>query len=166
MKKLSTLILLTILAGFFPAVATADEEDSPFASQIDARQSSMTLYRYNLGLLGAMAKGDTTYDAKLATDATHNLLSLVNLRNSTMWPAGSDADAPGLADKTAAKAAIWSNFPEVGEKHQALTEAITEMSLVAGDGVDGIRATIGTVGKACKACHEEFRVPEDHDHEH
>jgi len=166
MNKFTFLILLVVMYGFFPTVVTADEAEFPFASQINARQSSMTLYGYNLGLLGAMAKGSMPYDAKIATDASYNLLQIVNMRNSTMWPAGSDSGAPGLEGETAAKAVMWSNFPEVGEKHQALTEALTEMSQVAGNDVDGIRATIGGVADACKACHERFREPEDHDHEH
>jgi len=163
MKKITILTLLAVIYGVFPAVITADEAEFPFASQINARQASMTLYRYNLGMLGAMAQGSIPYDAKIATDASHNLLQITNMRNPTMWPAGSDTGAPGLADKTAAKTVMWSNFPEVGEKHHALTEALKEMSLVAGNGVDGIRATIGSVGKACKACHERFRVPEEED---
>jgi cytochrome c556 len=156
MKYISKAILLFVLAGILP-IASADEKDFPFASQINARQSGMTLYAYNLGLLGAMAKGSTPYDAKIATEAAHNLLSVSLMKNSTMWPAGSDIDAPGLANKTRAKNKIWSNFPEVGEKHQTLTENLTNMSLVAGDGVEAIRANIGSVGKACKGCHEQFR---------
>jgi cytochrome c556 len=161
MNYFSKTILLFVLAGIFP-IASADENDFPFASQINARQSSMTLNAYNLGLLGAMAKGTTPYDAKIATEATQNLLSISAMKNSTMWPGGSDLDAPGLANQTAAKAIIWSNFPEVGEKHQALTDSLTKMSLVAGDGVEALRANIGSVGKACKACHERFRQDDDH----
>ena len=160
MKYLSKAVLVFALAGILP-FASAEESDVPFESQINARQSVMTLYGYNLGLLGAMAKGSMPYDAKVATDAAHNLLSISQMKNSTMWPAGSDIDAPGLANKTGAKANIWSSFPEVGEKSQALTENLTTMSLVAGDGVDAIRTNIGSVGKACKACHEEFRQEEE-----
>jgi cytochrome c556 len=160
MKYISKAILLFVLAGTLP-LASAEENDIPFASQINARQSVMTLYGYNLGLLGAMAKGTMPYDAKIAKEAAQNLLSVSQMKNSTMWPAGSDLDAPGLANKTGAKANMWSSFPEVGEKHQALTENLTKMSLVAGDGVDAIRTNIGSVGKACKGCHEQFRQEEE-----
>jgi cytochrome c556 len=160
MKYFSKTVLLFVLVGIFP-IASADENDFPFSSQINARQSGMTLYGYNLGLLGSMAKGTTPYDAKIATEAAHNLLSISAMKNSTIWPVGSDIDAPGLANKTAAKANIWSSFPEIGEKHQALTESLTKMSLVAGDGVEAIRANIGSVGKACKACHEQFRQEDE-----
>jgi cytochrome c556 len=160
MKYLSKAVLFFALTGILP-LASAEENDFPFASQINARQSVMTLYGYNLGLLGAMAKGTMPYDAKIAKEAAQNLLSVSQMKNSTMWPAGSDLDAPGLANKTAAKANMWSSFPEVGEKHQTLSKNLTNMSLVAGDGVEAIRANIGSVGKACKACHEEFRQEEE-----
>lgn len=160
MRYISKAILLLALVGILP-LASAEDNESPFESQINARQSVMTLYGYNLGLLGAMAKGSMPYDAKIAKDAAHNLLSISQMKNSTMWPAGSDIDAPGLASKTGAKANMWSSFPEVGEKHQTLTENLTNMSLVAGDGVEAIRTNIGSVGKACKGCHEQFRQEEE-----
>ncbi len=160
MKYICTAILLFTFAGFFP-LASADEDEFPFALQINGRQASMFLYRYNLGLLGSMAKGSTPYDAQIATEAAHNLLSVANMKNSTMWPAGSDIDAPGLANRTEAKANIWANFEDMGNKHQALTENLTKMSLVAGDGVEAIRANIGSVAKACKACHEQYRLEDE-----
>ena len=101
MKNIGKAILLCVLAGMLP-LASAEENDVPFASQINARQSVMTLYGYNLGLLGAMAKGTMPYDAKIANEAAQNLLSVSQMKNSTMWPAGSDLDAPGLANKTGA----------------------------------------------------------------
>ena len=160
MKYICKAMLLLALTGILP-LASAEESEFPFASQINARQSVMTLYGYNLGLLGAMAKGSMPYDAKIAKEAAENLLSISRMKNSTMWPAGSDMDAPGLANKTGAKANMWSSFPEVGEKHQTLSENLTTMSVVAGDGVDAIRANIGSVGKACKGCHEQFRQEEE-----
>lgn len=136
-------------------------EDMPFKKEIKARQSFMQIYSYNLGLLGAMAKGESEYDAKVASGAANNLLAAAQMDNSTMWPQGSDADADGLQGKTRAKAKIWASFPEVGEKHKALTDALTGMAAEAGNGLDAVKANIGAVGKGCKGCHEEFRVPKE-----
>jgi cytochrome c556 len=137
-------------------------EDAPnFERQIEARQSYMRVSAFNLGLLGDMAKGESPYDAERAKDAAENLLANAKMKNSAMWPGGSDADAPGLSGVTRAKAVIWSSFPEVGEKHQALTDALTEMAAVAGDGLEAVRSNMGAVGNACKGCHEPFRAPED-----
>ena len=165
MNKIFATAIFSSIIAVAAATAFADDE-FPFKRQIEARQSVMKIYAFNLGLLGAMAKGEAPYDAKLAGDASHNLLSNANMRNSTMWPAGSDVDAAGLADVTAAKASIWSNFPEIGEKHQALTTAIEAMAAVAGDDLSAVRANMGAVGKACKACHEQFRTAHDHEDGH
>ena len=42
---------------------------SPALAAVKARQSAMTLYSFNLGLLGGMAKGDIEYDADAASAA-------------------------------------------------------------------------------------------------
>ncbi len=151
---LITTALLTCSSGF-----TAEEFS--FQKQIEARQSIMRIYSYNLGLLGAMAKGAAEYDAKLAAAAANNLLATANMDNSTMWPKGSSADDEGLKDKTRAKAKIWSSFPEVSEKHKKLTEAVTTMAADAGNGLDAVKTNMGAVGKGCKGCHKSFRVPKD-----
>jgi cytochrome c556 len=160
MKRSIVTILSTLALGLVTFVTYA-QSDYAFQSQIEARQSFMRVYAFNLGQLGAMAKGDTPYDAEKASAAAENLLASANMKNGAMWPGGSDTDAPGLAGRTRAKAIIWSSFPEVGEKHQALTDALTEMVAVAGDGLDAVSSNMRAVGNGCKGCHESFRVSED-----
>ena len=154
--------IVALVAGLFLISSVhVLAEDFPFKKQIKARQAFMQIYAYNLGLLGAMAKGEAEYDAEVASGAAKNLLSLVQMNNSTMWPQGSGADGDGLAGKTRAKGEIWGNFPEVGEKHKALADALGKMAGEAGNGLDAVKANMGAVGKGCKGCHESFRVPKD-----
>lgn len=153
--------IATAIALCATSITLVAADDFPFKKQIQARQSFMQVYAFNLGLLGAMAKGEADYDAKLAGAAANNLLAAAKMDNSAMWPAGSDAGADGLKDKTRAKTKIWSSFPEVGEKHQALTDALTTMAAEAGNGLDAVRANIGAVGDGCKGCHEPFRAPKN-----
>lgn len=154
-KRFAIVTAIALCATSFVTVAA---DDYPFKKQIQARQSFMKVYAFNLGLLGAMAKGDADYDAKLANAAANNLLAAAKMDNSAMWPAGSDASAEGLKGKTRAKPEAWSNYPEVGEKHQALTDALTIMAAEAGNGLDAVRGNMGAVGKGCKGCHESFRT--------
>ncbi len=132
-----------------------------FDKQIKARQSFMQIYAFNLGLLGAMAKGEADYDAELASAAANNLLAASKMKNGAMWPKGSDASAPGLADKTRAKPDVWTQYPKVTEKIEALTVALTKMAAEAGNGLDAVKANMGPVGQGCKGCHELARVPKD-----
>ena len=156
-KKVTVATFSFLLA--LPALVTFAQEGPKFENEIEARQSFMRVYAFNLGLLGSMAKGETPYDAQRAIDAAENLLANAKMRNAAMWPAGSDADA--LGGVTRAKAVIWSSFPEVGEKHQALTDALTDMVSVAGDGLDAVRSNMGAVGNGCRGCHDAFRAPEE-----
>ncbi len=152
-------VVAAIAAIIAMTAALADEHQ--FADEIQARQSLMQVYRFNLGLLGSMAKGDREYDADLAAAAASNLLAVANMKNAAMWPAGSSEDGEGLAGVTFAKAENWSNYPLVAEKHQALRAALETMAAEAGNSLDAVRANIGAVGKGCKGCHEDFRTPRD-----
>ena len=157
MKKKLLVALATVALGATTFVTFAQEE-YPYQNQIEARQALMNVYRFNLGLLGAMAKGEMPYEAGMASDAANNLLAASSMRNGAMWPAGSDMSAPGLADMTAAKPEIWSNMSDVGEKSRALRAAAEAMSAAAGDGLDALRSNMGAVGDGCKGCHESFRA--------
>lgn len=137
-------------------VSAADELE--FSEEIKARQSVMTLYKYNLGVLGSMVKGQTPYDADTATAAANNMLAISNMKNGTMWPAGSDVSAQGYEGATRARPENWSNYAEVSENSAALKKALEALAAAAGDGLDGVRSNLGTVGNACKGCHESFRT--------
>ena len=157
MKKTLLLTLSLLVASSSASSVIAGDYDR----EIKARQSVMQLYAYNLGGLGAMAKGQKDYDAGLAQALADNLLTLATMNNGSMWPQGSDMDSAGNEGLTKAKADNWTNYPEASGKHKDLVAAATQMAAEAGNGLDAIRANIGAVGKSCGSCHEGFRAPKD-----
>ena len=130
----------------------------PFDGAIKARQSHMRLNGHNLGILGAMAKGNVDYDADAASAAAAaaNLAALSRMSHNGYWPAGSDSDA---MDNTRALPALWGNFPDVMTKVGALAEAAGAMESAAGNGLEALQAAMGPVGGACGACHKAYRKP-------
>jgi cytochrome c556 len=160
MKKALLVTLAAVAFGATTFVSLAADELA-FQNQIEARQSFMHVYRFNLGLLGAMAKGEMAYDAELATAAANNLLAASKMNNRAMWPAGSDMGAAGYEGVTWAKPGIWSSNSEIGQKSKNLVAALEGMAAVAGDGLGALRGNMGAVGDGCKGCHESYRADRD-----
>lgn len=155
MKKLLVPAIAALLLGSMTHTISAGD----FDRQIKARQAVMQLYAFNLGILGAMAKGDVDYNSEQASIAAANLDALVNMNIGAMWPQGSDMKAnEGL---TWAKEENWTMYPKAAEKAQALKTASATMVAEAGSGLDAMRGAIGAVGGSCKGCHETFRAPKN-----
>ena len=114
MKK----ILAIVLSGMLAAGAVSSVAAGDFDKQIKARQAHMQLYSFNLGILGAMAKGEMEYNADLAKASADNLLAVATMNAGAMWPQGSDMAAAGNEGKTWAKPEIWTTFPESRRKRQ------------------------------------------------
>ena len=148
--KLAGLAMASIM---FAGVAVAQ---GPFDNVLKARQGDMRLRAFNLGILGAMAKGKIEYNAKAASAAAHNLKVLSTLNASAMWPQGSDAGA--LGDITTASADLWANFPKVIEAAKAFSAAASAMDAAAGKDLASLQGAMDGVGKACGGCHKPFRV--------
>lgn len=146
---------IAILAAAMTAFAGPSGADEAMEKAIKARKAQMQLYAWNLGQLGAMAKGAVEYDADAASAAANNLLALVSLKSGSMWPQGSDSTA--MAEKTRAKAEIWTTWPAIGEKSKAMNEAATQMAAAAGGGLDSLKGAMAAVGGGCKGCHETYR---------
>lgn len=127
------------------------------ANAIKARQSQMRLYAFNLGQLGAMAKGAIEYNADQASAAAGNLALLSKLNAGAMWVADSDALS---AANTRALPEIWDNLADVGTKAQALAAAASAMDAAAGTGLTALQAAMGPLGAACGGCHKAYRAPE------
>jgi len=151
--KIFCTLAFVFVAGMGTSVA-----DGHFDNAIKARKAVMALYAWNLGQLGAMAKGDVEYNAEAAEIAAENIKILATMNNGSAWPQGSDSTA--LPSKTRAKVEAWTTYPESAEINKKLAAAAVAMSNVAGDGVDAVRANIGAIGGACKDCHTKFREAE------
>ncbi|MDO6725462.1 cytochrome c [Cognatishimia sp. 1_MG-2023] len=150
-KLISTAALVVALGA---SAVMADGHSKALMGAVKARQGQMQLYAHNLGVLGAMAKGDVAYDAAAAQAAADNLVAVSGLNAMTMWPQGSDSTS---MEGTRAKAEIWSNFPDVGAKAGAMAEASVAMAAAAGSDLASLQAAMGPLGGACGACHKAYR---------
>lgn len=157
MMKTFTGLTALVLAGAV-ATTTLAQDDAAIKAAVDARQAHMSLYAFNIGLLGGMAKGEIDYDADAASAAAGNLAALARVDQSRYWPEGSstlDLDA----EQTAALPDIWDEGSDIGAKAMALVESTTAMEAAAGNGLDALRGAIGAVGSSCGDCHKAYRQP-------
>ena len=155
-KLISCLLGAVCIISSSLLTQTVHADDDPVLKAIKARQAGFQLYSFYAGHLFAMAKGEMEYDAELASTMAQNLNTVANLSNGAMWPQGSDNEA--YAGKTRALPEIWTTYPAIGEKSQALKDATAAMVEVAGNGLDALRSKIGAVGQSCKGCHDDFRA--------
>ncbi|MCB2093654.1 MAG: cytochrome c [Rhodobacteraceae bacterium] len=131
-------------------------QDAPFAMQIKARQGIMEYRALNIGVLGAMAKGETPYDAAAAQKAADNLVMTTMIDMSMLWPEGSDHSANPAST---ADAKLWTAEADVAGKDAAFAAAAKAMQAAAGGGLDGVKAAMGDLGGACGGCHKVARIP-------
>ncbi len=152
---------ITMTAAGIAVVATvvlAGSHAGPFDAAVTARQSQMRLHGFNIGILGAMAKGEAEYDAEAASAAAGNLVALASIiaNSPGYWPEGSDSDS---IEGTRALPAIWEDMAGVGAKAGAFAEAATAMDAVAGNGLEALQGAIGPLGGSCGGCHETYQKP-------
>ena len=149
---------MLVIVGLFLAFSASAAQD-PNEKAIKARKAVMTLQSWYAGPLFQMAKGDMEYDAEAAGAYAAALSTMATIKGDAMWPSGTDNGA--YEGKTRALPEIWTTYPEVAKKGEALSEAAAALAAVAGDGLDALRSKIGPVGKACKGCHDDFRAEQN-----
>lgn len=122
--------------------------------EVGARGGLMKNYAFNLGILGAMAKGEMEYDADIAAIASSNLAAVSGTDQSLLWKAGTDN---GAIQGTRALPVIWSDaagFKKASDDMAAAAAAMAGTSDLA-----GLQGAMGALGGACGACHKTFRAP-------
>jgi cytochrome c556 len=137
------------------AASAGGHNASPEQQAMDARQSHMGLYGFNLGPLGAMVQDKMPYDAEVAAAAAANLAALASIDENRYWVEGTDSSVEG----SRAKAEIWTDAAGFEAEIAGLSTATTALAAVAGDGLDAMKAAFGPVGKSCGSCHEAYRAP-------
>lgn len=137
--------------------ATPAFADGHIDQAIKARQGLMQFYAMNLGVLGAMAKGERDYDAAAATAAAANIAAIAGTDQSMLWPQGSDEMS---ADNTRALPDIWENLADVSAKSDDMVAAAAAMETAAGTDLASLQGAMKGLGGACGACHKPYRAPE------
>ena len=145
----SAVLTASLVSGFALA-------DGHIENAIKARKAQMTLYAFNIGVLGAMAKGEAEYNAETAAGAANNLLAAAKLDGSQMWPQGSDSEA--MPGKTRALPDIWATYPKVVEKQKAFIQALEALAPAAGKDLQSLQGAMKAVGAGCGGCHKPFRA--------
>lgn len=153
MKHLTAAILAATLGLAGAASAESHMSAEDLGKAVNARQSVMQLYAFNLGKLGDMAKGTVEYNADAAKAAAGNLVKLASQNQMAYWPMGS---AEGEVEGSKALPAIWESMDDVGAKSQALVDAAMTAE-EAGD-LEALQAAMGGLGGACGACHKAYRA--------
>lgn len=155
MKKFcSALVLATLgVTGIAQAESHASAED--LTKAVKARQATMQLYAFNLGILGNMAKGSMDYNADAASAAAGNLVKLSSQNQMAYWPKGSEQ---GSVEGSRALPAIWEDMEGIGKAAGDLTQAAMAMEAAAGTDLASLQGAMGGLGGACGACHKSYRA--------
>ncbi len=148
------LISITSAAALVATVAIAGGHGSPEDQAVGARKAQMSLISFNMGPLGAMAKGEMDFDAEMAAQLGADLKALADLEMSRMWLEGTDN---GAHPTTRAAPAIWQDYAGFEEDMADLSKAGD--AIAASTDLAGLQAAVGMAGAACGACHKAYRGP-------
>jgi cytochrome c556 len=142
-----------LLAGLVAApVMALDAEQAQKATE--TRQSVLKVVGWNIGPLGAMARGLVPYDAELVARNAQRIAWM-----SSMIPDAFRADTREHEVTTEALPVIWENyarFEELAANAQASAERLAEVA-ASGDEAAAKQA-IGALIDDCRACHNDFRL--------
>ena len=123
------------------------------ADPAKARHEAMEQVGDNMKTLGKMARGQAPFDAAVVATSAKTIKQRLD-EAATLFPAGSDKG------ETKAKPEIWSDratFDKIMKDSQAAAAALAEVKDEA-----AFRPAMGALGQNCKACHDKFRMPDQH----
>lgn len=116
---------------------------------VKARMAGMTAIGDNMKVLGAMAKGQTAFDAQAAQSAAAAIASHAARTPDLFMARESDP-------KSEARAEIWDNFDDFVAKSKTLENLASDLSGSLRAAAD-LGPAMGALGGACKSCHSAYR---------
>ncbi len=143
MKKL--LVTALIVAGL-SSTAMADVDKD---AVINYRQSLFSVIGWNMGSLGAMAKGEVEYNQEEAVAAAERLHVMAKAVEGTI--------VDGTFEGSNAK-------PEIAEKREAFDKILadlvkeSEAMVTAAGEKNTLGPQMGKLGATCKTCHDDFKL--------
>jgi cytochrome c556 len=150
MKK--TVISFAIAAA---AAATSMPAAAQFAKPEDAvkyRQGTLIVLAQHFSRIGAMARGRTPYDPKVAIENAEVVAAMARLP----WPAfGKETERISSGVKTE----TWSEPARWREQHEKLvTESVKLVAAAKTQNLDNLKTAFASTAGTCKSCHDAYRT--------
>ncbi|MBL8251590.1 MAG: cytochrome c [Candidatus Competibacter sp.] len=149
-------LALVLAGGILSAgvLTTAYAAEGKPEDTVKYRQSVYNIIGWNFKPMGAMAKGETPFDA--AAVARH--AQYVEMMSKALPEGFVKGTGPDVVKNTEAKPEIWTKPAEFDTKLKDFQQEAGKLSEVAKGGDEkAIKAQIGKTAETCKACHKEFR---------
>lgn len=118
---------------------------------IEYRKAVFTAVGWQMQHMGAMVKGQVSYDQAKFQDYAEAMAALSHMPLDG-FPKGSDMG------NTEAKDAIWKNWSDFKSKLADFQKAGDALVVAAKSGDMGkIKPAFGALGKSCKSCHKAYK---------
>lgn len=155
MKKIALAGACAIMA----AAALAQPAPQKPEDLIKFRQAGYKFMAWNTGRIKANVEG--SYNKDEVIKAANAIAGIANSGMGALYVPGTEKAVGGA--HTHAKPEIFTDKEGVGKVAMAFNKEANELAKVAatGDAV-AVRAQFGKLVEACKACHKDYRVEENH----
>ena len=152
-----TLPSLVVVLAFCASAAAA--QDSPGQAAAKARHDRFKQMGRAFKGVGDQLKGDAP-DMTVVKTGVATVKGL-STQIPSWFPAGS---GPQNGVKTEAKAEAWTDAAGFAKAADALRTEAARLDLVANGPTDlpALRGQFRATGGTCKACHDKYRVPDEH----
>lgn len=157
LKKLTGTALIALASVVVMTASAQQDEPTPqelAAAATETRQAVFKLLAFNMGPIGAMARG-AEFDAELAERNARRIAALAPMIPE-LFAAN---DTRQFSVDTEALPVIWDNITDFQQKAMDLEAAANTFAGVASGG--DRNQTIGAIrafGATCGNCHREYRV--------
>ena len=147
MKK--RLIILVALVGsvIFPLTGISD----PLEDTVTYRQGILFGIGWNVGAMGAMVKGEMSFDK--------DKFAFLAQRTSVLIPMvleGFKLETKEIESN--AKTNVWSNLSDFEERFTTLSKGAEELVRIAEVGAESeVKKQFGILAKQCKDCHDKYK---------
>ncbi|WP_445401999.1 c-type cytochrome [Zobellella sp. An-6] len=146
--------LIVAATGLFATAVAAESRLFKPEDAVEYRQSIYQVMRAQVGVIGAMTKGDIDFDAEVLHQRALNMGNVAGLLGETYFPETRGVAGSNLLPKA------WDDMDGFRAKGQTFGTALQELVEVSGQpGFDAgqARPAVAKVMQSCKSCHDDYR---------
>jgi cytochrome c556 len=147
---MKTIISLAIAAACVGVAAPAAAQFAKPEDAVKYRQGALIVLAQHFARIGAMARGRTPYDPKVALENAEMVAALAR----APWPAfGPETEkiSPSV------KREVWSEQARFREQHERMAaESVKLVAAARTNNLDHLKTAFAATANTCKSCHDAY----------